>query len=141
MGLVWNAAHRTSVTLDYYHIEIEDRLALLNNTIGPAEVALLTAAGIPERRPLLGSNANFFVNGFDSEVKGVDLALTSGFDLGGGDLVVDLRYNYNKQDISNVAPGTIALSDVFDLENQVPENRAVLTSTGRPVACSAHCCA
>ena len=47
---------------------------------------------------LLGSSANFFVNGFDSEIDGVDLAVTTSFDLGAGDLTVDLRYNYNKQD-------------------------------------------
>ncbi len=47
---------------------------------------------------LLGSSANFFVNGFDSEIDGVDLAVTTSFDVGGGDLSVDFRYNYNKQD-------------------------------------------
>ena len=44
---MWDAADRTSVTLDYYHIEIDDRVALLTNTIGPTEVAILDAAGIP----------------------------------------------------------------------------------------------
>ncbi|HEY5807042.1 MAG TPA: hypothetical protein VIT67_03700, partial [Povalibacter sp.] len=43
------------------------------------------------------------------------------------DLGIDLRYNYNKQDISNVAAGTIAPSYLFDFENQVPQNRGVLT--------------
>ncbi|HEY5807764.1 MAG TPA: TonB-dependent receptor, partial [Povalibacter sp.] len=103
VGLVWSATPRTSVTLDYYHIEIEDRLTLQNNSIDAADVALLTAAGIPNAGLLEGSSANFFVNGFNSEVNGVDLGLTTGFDVGAGDLGVDLRYNYNKQDISNVA--------------------------------------
>jgi iron complex outermembrane receptor protein len=126
-GLVWDAATRTSVTLDFYHIEIDDRVALLTNTIGPAEVALLTAAGIPDAALLQGSNANFFVNGFDSEIEGIDLAVTSGFDLGGGDLIVDFRHNYNTQKVSNVTPGTINDARVFDLENQIPENRSVLS--------------
>jgi iron complex outermembrane recepter protein len=126
-GLVWDAATRTSVTLDFYHIEIDDRVALLTNTIGPAEVALLTAAGIPNAALLQGSNANFFVNGFDSEIEGIDLAVTSGFDLGGGDLIVDFRHNYNTQEVSNVTPGTINDARVYDLENQIPENRSVLS--------------
>ena len=67
------------------------------------------------------------MNGFDSEVEGIDLAMTSGFDLGGGDLVADFRYNYNTQEVSNVTPGTINDARVFDLENQIPENRAVLS--------------
>jgi iron complex outermembrane receptor protein len=127
VGLVWDAAERTSVTLDFYHIEIDDRVALLTNTIGPEEVALLEAAGIDNAALLLNSNANFFVNGFDSEVEGIDLALTSAFDLGGGDLVADLRWNYNTQEVSNVTPGTINDARVFDLENQIPENRGVLS--------------
>ncbi len=126
-GLVWDAATRTSVTLDFYHIEIDDRVALLSNTIGPAQVALLTAAGIPDAALLQGSNANFFVNGFDSEIEGIDLAVTSGFDLGGGDLIVDFRHNYNTQEVSNITPGTINDARVYDLENQIPENRSVLS--------------
>ena len=126
-GLVWTPTGTTSVTVDYYNIKIDDRLALLSNTIGPAEVLLLQAAGIPNAALLLGSNANFFVNGFDSEVDGVDLAITSSFAVGGGDLLVDLRHNFNKQEVSNVVPGTINASRVFDLENQLPENSSVLT--------------
>lgn len=126
-GLVWRATDRTSVTLDYYHIEIDDRLGLLNNTITADDVVTLTNAGIPDADLLLGSNANFFVNGFDSEVDGIDLALTTGFDLGGGDVAVDLRFNHNEQEVTSVRQGTINDSRVFDLEHQIPENRALLT--------------
>jgi iron complex outermembrane receptor protein len=126
-GLVWNATERTSVTLDVYHIEIDDRLGLLNNTIDAAAVDALTTAGIPDAALLLGSNANFFVNGFDSEVDGIDLALTTGFDVGAGDMAVDVRYNYNTQEVTQVRQGTINASRVFDLEHQLPENRALLT--------------
>jgi len=134
-GFVWTVSDRTSVTFDYYHIEIDDRLALLTNTIGPTEVAQLIAAGIPpaEANLLLGSNANFFVNGFDSEIDGFDLGIASEFSVGGGELLVDFRYNRNEQRVSNVAPDTINLSRVYDLENQTPDDRALLTfnySTG-----------
>ena len=36
-------------------------------------------------------------------------------------------YNYNKQEVSNVTPGTINDARVFDLENQIPENRSMLS--------------
>lgn len=126
-GVVFTPARNWSITLDYYNIEIEDRVALLTNTIGPAEVALLTAAGIPNAGLLLGSNANFFVNGFDSEVTGIDLALTTSFDLGAGRVTADLRHNWNEQEVSDIAPGTINADRVYDLENQVPEQASVLT--------------
>jgi iron complex outermembrane receptor protein len=127
LGLVWTAGARTSVTLDYYNIDIEDRLALLSNTIDAADVATLTAAGIENAALLLGSNANFFVNGYDSTVEGIDLAITSAFDLWGGELVADFRHSYNQQEVSKVAPGTINDARIYDLEHQTPENRSVLT--------------
>ena len=126
-GVVFAPADRWSITLDYYNIEIEDRVALLTNTIGPAQVALLTAAGVPNAALLLGSNANFFVNGFDSDVTGIDLVVTTSFDVGGGNLNVDLRHNWNEQEVSNVTPSTINADRVYDLENQVPEQASVLT--------------
>lgn len=126
-GLVWTATGNTSVTLDYYHIRIDDRLALKNNAIGPAQVALLTAAGIPNANLLLNSNANFFVNSFDSDVDGIDFAVSSNIAVGSGNLHVDLHHNYNKQAIPRVVAGTINASWVYDLEHQVPQNRTALT--------------
>jgi iron complex outermembrane receptor protein len=128
VGVVFQPLENTSITLDYYDIEIEDRLALLGpNTITAADVPALTAAGVQNADLLVGSVASFFANAFDSEVSGVDLAITSDFDLAAGLLTVDLRHNQNEQDVSNVAPNTINASRVFDLENQVPEQRTTLT--------------
>ena len=127
LGLVWSAGERTSVTLDYYHVDIEDRLALLSNTVDAADVEALTEAGIENAALLLGSNANFFVNGYDSTVEGLDLAITSAFDLWDGELVADFRHSYNQQEVSSVKSGTINDARIYDLEHQIPENRSVLS--------------
>ncbi|SHF03613.1 iron complex outermembrane recepter protein [Microbulbifer donghaiensis] len=127
IGAVINPFDNTSVTIDYYNIDIEDRLALRNNTIGDAEVALLEGVGVENAALLNGSNANFFVNAYDSEVSGIDLAITSDFEVGGNLLTVDLRHNHNQQKVSKVADNTINQSRVFDLENQVPSDRTTLT--------------
>ena len=128
IGAIFEPWDNTSITLDYYDIEIEDRLALLNNNVGAAEIAILEAEGFPNASLLDGGIANFFVNGFDSDVTGIDLAITSAFDVGGGSLILDLRFNSNEQEVSNVASNTINASRVFDLENQVPEQRTTLTA-------------
>jgi len=127
IGAVFQPLDNFAITLDYYDTQIEDRLTILENEIGPAEVALLTAAGIPNAALLLNSTANYFVNGFESNVSGIDLALTADFEVGGGDLVIDLRYNWNEQEVKNVTPSTLNASTVADLENQVPNNRTLLT--------------
>ncbi len=126
-GFVWTPGDTTSVTVDYYNIKIDSRLVLRNFTITAADVAALTAAGIPNANLLLGSNGNYFVNGFDTEVEGVDLAVSRNFSVGGGNLLVDGRTNFNRQSVTNVAPNTINASRVYDLENQVPEQRNTLT--------------
>ncbi len=128
VGFVIRPSPTTSITLDVYDIGIDDRLALQNNVITEADIPLLTAAGVSRPELLVNSLANFFSNAYDSDITGVDLAIVSNFQIGSsGLLTVDFRHNYNEQDVSNVAPGTINVSRVFDLENQVPENRSNLT--------------
>ena len=128
LGLVWSPVDNTSVTLDYYDIQVDDRLALLGPlTITQADVDAMTAAGVQNADLLLGSLASYFSNAFDSDVSGFDLAVTSDFDLATGELTVDFRHNQNEQEVSNVRPGTITPDRVFDLENQVPEARSTLT--------------
>lgn len=127
IGWTWVPTDKFSLTFDYYNIEIDDRLALLNNTVTAAEVTLLTNAGIPNANLLLGSSANFFTNGYDSEVKGFDIAAIREFDTQYGTLTFDLRHNFNEQEVSGIRAGTINQSRVYDLENQVPENRTTLT--------------
>jgi len=127
VGAIWSATDNINVTLDYYDISIDDRLALFSTTITAQDVIDLTAAGVPNANLLLGGLANYFANAFDSDVSGFDLAITAGFEVGSGNLVVDLRHNQNEQDVGSVASGTINASRVFDLENQIPDSRTTLT--------------
>ncbi len=127
LGAVWTPAENVDITLDYYNIEIDDRLALFTTTITAQNVIDLTAAGVPNAGLLLDGIANYFVNGFDSEVSGFDLAITADFDMRYGMLTADLRFNQNEQEVPRVVAGTINASRVFDLENQVPDNRTTLT--------------
>jgi len=127
LGAIFTPSDSWSLTLDLYRINIEDRLTILQNLIGPAEVAILDAAGIPNAALFDGSTINFFVNGFESEITGADLAIATRFDLPLGNLLVDLRFNYNDQEVKNVTPNTLNTSTVFDFENQVPNERTILT--------------
>ncbi|MFQ5524972.1 MAG: TonB-dependent receptor plug domain-containing protein [Thermoanaerobaculia bacterium] len=127
VGFVASPTPTTSFTLDYYDISIDDRLALQNNIVSAADIPVLEAAGVANAGLLEGSIANFFSNAFDSDITGFDLAVVSNFAVGSGLLTVDLRHNNNEQEVSNVPAGTINVSRVFDLENQVPEQRSNLT--------------
>jgi len=127
VGAVWQPLDNASITLDFYSISVDDRIGLLSTTVDQAAVDTLIAAGFPNATLLLGSAANYFNNGFDSDVTGVDLAWTSDHELASGVLIVDFRHSYNKQEVKNIKAGTINASRAFDLENQVPNNNSILS--------------
>ena len=127
LGVVWDPRENVSVTLDYYKIKINNRIGLINNTVTQATVDTLTAENYPNAQLLLGSAASYFGNAFGSDVDGLDFVIDTRHELGNGMLNIDFRYNYNKQDVVDVKPGTINADRVYDLENQVPKNRATLS--------------
>ncbi|BDU18335.1 TonB-dependent receptor plug domain-containing protein [Lysobacter auxotrophicus] len=133
-GFVWSPNDVFSLTLDYYNIEVDDRIALqtINVVEGSPQQQALIDAGVPGAELL--RQVSYFVNGFDSTVQGVDLVAVYRADFGGmGTGVFDFRHSYNKQEVDSVAviPGTttpvIDAERVADLENQLPNNRSVIT--------------
>ena len=138
IGAVFQPFDNTSITIDYYDITIDDRLTVFNvNPDGlcdgdPAcggtdEIGLLAAAGIPNANALLGAKVAYFINGFESNISGIDLSIVSVFDVGSGTLTADLRSNFNSHDVKKVQQNALSASDVYDFENQVPDNRTALT--------------
>jgi len=133
-GFVWSPSEVFSLTLDYYNIDVDDRIALqtINVEPGSPEQQALINAGVPGAELL--RQVSYFVNGFDSKVEGIDLVAVYRADFGSmGSGVFDFRHGYNKQDVNSVAviPGTttpvIDAERVADLENQLPSNRSVIT--------------
>ena len=125
-GLVFTPANDLSLTVDIYQIEVDDRIALLTQSItpgSPQDLALI-AAGFPG----IGS-AGFFANAFDTRVRGVEIALTKRMDLGAmGDLTLDARHSWNQQDIQQVLFPSVNPELLYDYENQLPAHRTVLTA-------------
>lgn len=126
VGVVWEISDNVDFTLDVYDISIKDRIGALNKTVDQTAVDNLIAVGYPDAELLLNSSASYFSNAFDSDVFGIDMVLDAYSELWGGVLNSSLRYNYNDQDVKNVKPDTINASRVYDLENQIPNHRAVL---------------
>lgn len=125
IGLVFTPLDNFNVTVDFYDIDVDKRIALVTQTITPGspEDMALAAAGFPG----LGT-ASFFSNAFDTTVRGVDVTVTTGVELGEfGRLDVDVRHSWNEQEVNSVLAGSLDPERVFDLENQLPNNRSVLT--------------
>jgi len=135
LGVVWDALPNVTLTLDYYRLQVDDRIGLIASHVDQAAVDALNAAGYPDADLLLGSAANFFGNAFDSDIHGWDFVVASRHEIGGGTLNVDFRHNYNRQDVENVDTALVAGVETplidggrqYDLENQVPRHRSTLT--------------
>jgi iron complex outermembrane receptor protein len=124
-GLILTLSDNFSVTADFYNIEVEDRIALVTQTITPGspEDMALIAAGFPG----LGS-ASFFQNAYDSRVRGIEVAAVLDVPAGAGGFTFDLRHSWNDQTVERVISGSLDPERIHDLENQLPDHRTILTT-------------
>jgi iron complex outermembrane recepter protein len=105
LGVVLNPLDNLSVSLDFYRIDLDDRIVVTENLEGAAVVALLQSAGFNNI-----TSARFFINGVDTKTDGFDLVGTYRTDLPFGQLNLTAAYNYNKTEIEQLiaAQGPLA---------------------------------
>jgi iron complex outermembrane receptor protein len=130
LGAVLALDNGLSLTLDYFRIDVDDRIALsgLFDVTDAIKQALI-ADGVPEAAEF--TSVRYFTNDFDTETEGVDVVATYGWetDLGSTDLL--LSFNHTTTKVKNFRPGsTISSGDTIDnLERGAPETRFNLTLT------------
>ena len=124
LGAVFALDNGLSLTVDYFRITVDDRLALsgLFNVTDEIKQALIDA-DVPEAREF--TSVRYFTNDFDTKTEGIDAVLTYGWetDLGSTDLLLSLNHTSTK--VRNYREGsTIAGDDTIDnLERGAPETR------------------
>ena len=107
-GIVGELDNGLFVTLDYYNIELEDRLSTTSGlTLSDADIAALLAAGVTDASSF--SEVSFFTNDFTTTTQGVDLVANYSMDMFGGDTVFSLAYNWTRTEVDSVK--------AFDLVN------------------------
>jgi iron complex outermembrane recepter protein len=95
-GFALEPLKSVSLTVDYYHVKITDRVVLSENFTGAAVQNLL--------RPLGASGARYFTNAIDTRTDGVDLVANYGLSLrSAGFLRLTGGYNHNKTHAKLVA--------------------------------------
>tara|TARA_R110001583_G_scaffold85526_3_gene224046 strand:+ start:2312 stop:4786 length:2475 start_codon:yes stop_codon:yes gene_type:complete len=117
-GISSNFENDTNVTLDFYKIEVDDRIYRTGN--------------IAVDDPLFGS-VSFYTNVLDVEHSGIDLVISRTFDWDHSiSTDVAFAYGYNKIEVVNVRKvnGLSPVNDatVEDIENNFPNSRFVLTT-------------
>jgi len=98
-GLALTPGNGLSLTIDYYRVDIDDRVVVTENLQGAAVVALLQGAGFNNI-----TSARFFINGVDTRTTGWDIVGTYRLpETGIGTFFLTGGYNRNETRIQSVA--------------------------------------
>ena len=104
-GVALEPLRNLSLTVDYYRIEIDDRIVLSENFVqSPQLLALL--------QPLGAGGARYFTNAIDTQTDGVDVVANYAANLrSAGFLRLMLGYNHNRTKATQVVPNPSELGN------------------------------
>lgn len=123
VGGVFSPIPRLNLTVDWFQVDIDDRIVLTENLAATRDAAgnpsgTQPGRGIAQILNAAGFNtisaARFFINGIDTRTRGIDAIATYGIDIGSeGKLNLTAGYNWTENTITgrNDTPGAL---------NQVP---------------------
>ena len=135
LGLAATPLSRLTVSVDYYFIELRDRIVLSSDfRIGPEEVAALQALGVQGAHSI--AQVSFFNNDLDTRTRGIDLVATYGIDSGAGLTEFSASLNRNETEVTQIPVridrhgnpfSFVNEEDVFDTENALSKFQGVFT--------------
>jgi len=115
-----------SLTVDYFDIKVEDRVALTGSDISAADQQTLIDLGNPEAATI--SNVQFFVNDFDTNTSGFDIVANYPVSWSAGDTNLTLAFNYNDTEVTNRG-ATIDDGREREIEDALPATRTTFTAS------------
>ena len=116
------------VTLDYYNIEIKDRIAFTSRfDLTEEDIQALLSAGVPDATSF--TSVRFFSNQQTVEASGVDLVASLPFELGGGTSTLTAAANWSNVDLKKFNPAFTDENGRLQIEKGRPDSRFVLTWT------------
>ena len=103
-GLVVNLGETMRLTIDYYKIDIDDRIIII---------------------PGSTDNVTFFSNLVDTETDGIDVMASGVFDVASGAFIWNLGYNKSDTTVKN--PSAIGEEELNTLETAAPDDKIILS--------------
>ncbi len=114
------------ITIDYFDIDVEDRLSLSSDfTLTPADLATLAGQGIDASDI---AEFRFFTNQFDTNTSGIDIVVSADTEWAGGVTTWNFAFNHTDTDVTDRDPTLFGDSRVMLVEDGTPENRFNLTA-------------
>ena len=125
LGLAAQPTEGLSLTLDYYRIELDDRIILSSQfAVGPDEVRQLQELGVPGANTI--ARVRFFTNDVDSETRGIDLVATWNGDWFAGSTTLQAAVNRNRTRL--IERGRFVDNEAdHDSRYGAPDTRAILS--------------
>jgi iron complex outermembrane receptor protein len=136
LGFVVFPANAFRLTVDFYRIDIDDRITLSERIGGPAVTDLIEdQLGIPG---VLG--VRFFTNAIDTKTEGFDVVADYDLSLGPGNLALSVAYNQSDTEVTHVDPNppeldALGVGNVLfgveernTIESASPEDKWILTT-------------
>lgn len=114
-----------NLTLDYFYIEVDDRLSLFSSEIVASDAPLLTVSEINSNV----TNIQYYANDFNSTTQGVDLVVSLPFQLVGKNDLLSLAFNYTDTQlyVTNPKSPISNINVLREREDGIPKIRSVLT--------------
>ena len=126
-GMIFDAGP-LSVTIDYFDIEVEDRLATSQlfsiDDLTAQELQDLIDAGVTSAENL--QNFRFFTNDFDTKTTGVDIVATTTLVADNSTTDVSFTFNRTKTEVEEFNPATLDDTRIRELEEGLPGVRWTL---------------
>ncbi|AQA18327.1 hypothetical protein BST95_08870 [Halioglobus japonicus] len=120
-GVIWQAGD-FSVTVDYFDIDLEDRLGVSQNfVLTDEERQALIDDGVAGANSL--QTFRFFTNGIETNTKGFDVVATYELDSSIGLTSFNLAYNQTETSVEDFVEGIIDEVRIQELEEALPETR------------------
>ncbi|MCZ6687004.1 MAG: TonB-dependent receptor, partial [Gammaproteobacteria bacterium] len=118
------------VTIDYFNIELKDRIGQTKLfSLTAQEVLDLLAEGITSAGNL--ANFRFFINDFETKTQGIDLVANYNADMLGGNTDWTLAFNWTDTEVTKHNPDTLDDLRIRELEAGLPGFRGNLTANHR----------
>jgi iron complex outermembrane receptor protein len=113
------------LTIDYFNIEVEDRIALTTTQeLTPEDIAALLAIGQADASSFVG--VRFFTNDFDTTTQGIDVVATLPI---GDNTELTFSGNWTDTEVDRANPDIIGPTRVRQLEDNLPDTRFALIGT------------
>ena len=116
------------ITLDYYNIQIKDRVAFTSRfNLTPGDIESLLAAGVSDATSF--TSVRFFTNQQDVKASGVDVVASVPFDIGDGVTNLQLAANFSSIELTRFNPDFTGESRRLQIEEGRPGSRITGTLT------------